>query len=185
MKRIPWSPHWPDAFVFDDAYVLDVSDDAMSISQFDSRDLSKPVGTNPNIRSCPKIEIEAFGKHTLRGLIKLGQFGITLKSPKAGIVKHNDNYSVAADGAYWRRIRLVNLVGRLTKTTLVLSISVNADPVETLVSSQPPGSLSSSDKKPFVFEHDFVIPLDSVADLIDLDRTQRQRFRTLVESMKL
>jgi len=183
MKQIPWSQYWPDAFVFDDAYVLDLSDDAMAVSQFDPRDLSKPAITNPSIRQCPKIEIEAFGKHTLRSLIWLGQFEITLTGAKVGVVKHNDNFSVAQDGAYWRKVRSVTIVGKLTKAALTVSLSVNADGVETLVSSQPPGSLSSTDKEPFVFTHEFVVPLDNVADLIDLDRTQRQRFRRMCEAL--
>lgn len=184
MKQILFSKHWPEAFVFDDAYVLDISDDAVRISTYDHGDLLKPEITEPSIRKCPALDINAFGKHTLRELIKLVQFTSTLRSARLGIVKHNDNYSVCADGAYWRRIRSASISGALTRTELTLSVAVDAGPVECIVESQPPGPLSASDLEPFVFSYDFIVPIGSVPEMLDMNRVERKQFGNLIGSFQ-
>jgi hypothetical protein len=184
MRLVPWSKYWPEAFVFDDAHVLEFSDDSMIISRFDPRSVSKPEITEVKIQQCPRIEVGAIGRLTMRALVKLGQFNVTLTGPNVGTVKHNDGYSVAADGAYWRKIRSAAVAGELTKSALALSVAINADPVDTLVRSQPPGALSDRDREPFAFSYTFDIPADRVPELLDMARTERHRFLTQLESME-
>ena len=151
MKQISFSKHHPEAFIFDEKYVLDIAETVMSISEFDSRDLANQKIEYPEIRKCPKIDIEGIGAAALRGLVDQEHFVVALQSSKLGVVKHNDNFSVAQDGAYWRKIRSVKISGTLNESGFRLSVALDASPVETLVESQPPGTLSTSEKQPYIF----------------------------------
>jgi hypothetical protein len=182
MKTIYCSKYLPDSFVFDDAYVLNITRNALLISTFDSHELTNPKITEPSIQKCPKIEIKVIGTNTLRELVNLKNFVLSIESSELGVVKHNDNYSVCADGAYWRRIKAAKISGSLNGVELELIVSVEANPVETLVTSQPPGPLSESDKLPFSFLHKFIVPVVSIPELMDMNREEAHRFKILTSA---
>lgn len=166
MRRIHLPTSESDAFVFDELYVFDIEESHISISLFREYDLLNKEIKYPRIRECPKIIINEFGAQKLISLLTKKSFSFSKSSTNLGTVKHNDDYSVCADGAYWRRIEHVKIDGELNDVNLKLSISISAGPVANLVESQPPGSLSDTDKKPFMFSRNFIVPVNDIQDFL-------------------
>lgn len=168
MKRVHLPTNESDAFVFDDLYVVDIEESYTCISLFREHDLLNKEIKYPRIRECPKIIINKLGTPEFTSLLAKKLFSFSKSAKNLGTVKHNDDYSVCADGAYWRRIEHIRVDGELNNVNLRLSISISASPVENLVASQPPGSLSASDKKHFVFSRNFIIPVNDIQDFFKI-----------------
>lgn len=155
-------------YVFDNLYVLDIHEHGIVISSFREHDLIKNA-IHPIIRQCPIIEISKFGSIEINRLITDGKFSFSATKGHShvhGIVQHNDGYSVLADGAYWRRIEHVKIEGEMINKNLKLTISIFASPVSTILKNQPPGTLSKTDKEPFIFSRNFVFPENTINNIL-------------------